>query len=327
MMKLLSYSLLLALLVPNLVFAQDDTAEDVASAVTYTDEELQEEKKALTFEKFFMEAIRQKSIENYDKALNALASCKSLFPENIAMLFEIAKNHFKLEHYIEAHHYCKKILDKEPDNFWVLHLSKEIYVKEHDYDGAIEVQEKLYSLKRTEARDLLRLYYYKKDIINGKKLLAVIKKKNINVFNLDFYERYFNNQSKLVEKEDIKKEPLVEINTNDLQKEFATNGSFKVLKELLKREFETENFTDLLKDSNTGLALYPAQAIVYLYNGVALSEQRKHKEAIRILETGLDYNVDNPELSKKFYLALIKSAQAINDTVKANRYKQLVQKL
>lgn len=326
MKNLFLNSIFLILLSINMSFAQDDSEEEVNSAITHLKEELEEEQKALNFEKFFMEAIQQKSIENYDKALVSLAGCQQIFPENVAMLFEMAKNHFALKQYIEAHHYCDMALQKEPTNFWILELSREIFLKEQNYTEAVEIQKKLYAQKPSEAETLLRLYYYKKDITSGKQLLLDIDKKNIYVNTYSFYNTFFNKDLN-VSTTKVKEIPKKDRTISELQKDFAKNTNFGVLKNLLERELKESQFQNLLKDSSTGLSLYPAQSIVYLYNGLALQALDKPSEAILILEEGVDFVFDNPSLSKRFYTALINSCNLVKNTAKANKYKQLVQKL
>lgn len=325
MKYLLLNSIFLVFLSINTSFAQDDSEGEVNSAITHLKEELEKEQKALNFEKFFMEAIQQKSIENYDKALVSLAECQQIFPKNVAMLFELAKNHFALKQYIEAHHYCDMALQKEPTNFWVLELSREIFIKEQNYSEAVKVQKKLYAQKPSEAETLLRLYYYKKDITSGKQLLLDIDKKNIYVTTYSFYNTFFNKD--LVPTAKSKEIPKKDRTISELQKDFAKNTNFGVLKNLLEREFEESQFQNLLKDSSIGLSLYPAQSIVYLYNGLALQALNKPNEAILMLEEGVGFVFDDPSLSKRFYTALVDSYNLVKNAAKANKYKQLVQKL
>jgi len=321
-------SLLLILVFFNVSFAQDDSEENATSAKTFAKHELQEEEKALNFEKHFIKSIQQRSIKNYNKALENLAHCQQIYPDNTAMLFEIAKNHFVLKQYIEAHHYCNLALQKEPDNFWILELSREIYLKEQNYTAAIEVQKKLFHQKPSEAGNLLRLYYYKKDITNGQKLLEEIDRKNIYSSSFNFYNTFFNKNLSLVDTTRVER-----ITTNseksirELQKEFAKNTDFMILLNLLEKEYTSNQFENLLQDSNMALELFPAQAIIYLYNGLALKELGKHEKAISVLETGVDFVFDKPSLSKRFYTTIILSCNKTKNIAKANKYKQLVQKL
>jgi tetratricopeptide (TPR) repeat protein len=74
-------------------FSQNDSLA-IAYAAQKNIKELQEEQKQLNFQKFFFEALSQKAIENYDKAIIALEKCQNIDPNNAAVYFELSKNYF-----------------------------------------------------------------------------------------------------------------------------------------------------------------------------------------------------------------------------------------
>ena len=59
--------------------------------------ELQEEQKELDFQKFFFDALQQKAIGNYDKAIEALENCQNIRKDDVAVIFEFSKNYFEQE--------------------------------------------------------------------------------------------------------------------------------------------------------------------------------------------------------------------------------------
>lgn len=308
-------------------FSQDDTEEDTNSVAFYEEAALRKEKDYLTFKESFLEALKQKGIENYNKALESLAVCEEVYPNNIAMLFELAKNNYNLKQYEEAHHYCEKALEMEPSHFWLLALSRDVYEKEQNYEEALRIQKILYSQKKSEAGRLLKYYYLLKDKEEGKKLLSEIDQKAIYVTSISFYKRYFNAESSFVENKNTKKTIAKNTGLVQLQKDFTKNKDFKILQEILKKENLSKQFQKLLEDSSLGIDLFPAQAQVYLYNAYALNGLSKYRKAIESLETGLDYVVDDSEMSLAFYAALIKNYQSMNNSKKASYYKKLVQNL
>ena len=48
------------------------------------------------FQNTFFEALKQKGIENYDKAIDLLEKCNSQHPDNAAINFELGKNYYEL---------------------------------------------------------------------------------------------------------------------------------------------------------------------------------------------------------------------------------------
>ncbi len=239
------------------------------------------------------------------------------------MLFETAKNHFALKQYTAAHNYCDKALEIEPNNFWILELTTNIFIKEHNYPDAITVQKQLYSMKKSEAGDLLRLYYYTKKKEEATALITEVDSNSTYVVALDFYKKYFkltlNNTVSTTSKEVANQED----EAVSLRKAFKKNATFSKLQVLLEKEYQQKDYQALLVDSGEGLELFPAQALVYLYNGIALNGLNKHKDAIIPLEEGLDYVFDKPALTKRFYKALIAAYTAIDNQKKVNYYKGL----
>lgn len=301
------------LLISFTTFSQDDTAEEVLSANMAAKAELVEEAKELKFQKHFIQGLQERSIENYNKALEELAISEKIFPKNIALLFEIAKNHFALKQYSEAQHYIDKALQIEPDNYWILNLSHDIYFKQNNYPEAIRVRKKMYTMKKQAAAGLLKLYYYTKEKEKGKALIKEIEHKNIYVGILDFYKKYF-------EKIDQK--------TKDKVKETSNMKTpYVEILENLEQQLQDKDYTLLLTESDKAVALYPAQSLMYYYNGMALSGKGKHKQAVEMLEMGLDFVFDKPEVSKLFYRSLITSFTATNNSAKANYYKKLLGEL
>jgi len=325
MKKYIAYYIVLLQLFSFSLFAQDDTEEETTSAASFSEEELKEEQRYLNFKAAFIESIKQKSIGNYDRALESLSTCESILPKNVPMLFEKAKNHFAQKQYVEAHHYCDKALSIEPANFWIMALSRDIYEKDYNYPVAIEIQKRLYAIKKAEAENLLKLYYRTKNKSEGLALVEEIERKNISVLNIEFYEKYF--RTDIVTKKPVENGQISQDDLSKLKKEFALNNEYAVLQEILKKEAREKQFEKLLMDSDIGLSLFPAQAMVYLYKGIALNGLGKFKESAIVLESGLDFVFDNKLLTKKFYNELIIAYSGTNNSNKVNHYKQMVQKL
>jgi len=93
--------------------AQNDSLSQVYIAHKNM-EELQNEQKELDFQNFFFEALQQKAIGNFDKAITALENCQSIKNNDPSVEFEFAKNYFELDQYYEAEIYIKKALEKVP---------------------------------------------------------------------------------------------------------------------------------------------------------------------------------------------------------------------
>ena len=96
----------------------------------------------------------------------------------------------------------------------------------------------------------------------------------------------------------------------------------KTLKTLLKilGKSETENKAQFQEYSKKGLEFFPAQPMVYLYRGKALNQNKLYKEALAILETGLDFVIDNNIVSKKLYTEIANTYKSLGNNTKYNEF-------
>ncbi|HLT52819.1 MAG TPA: tetratricopeptide repeat protein, partial [Flavobacteriaceae bacterium] len=94
------------ILIPLLIFAQEPQKED----------EILDELGMATdkFQDHFFEALKQKGIENYDRALIALEKAARESPNEIAVYFEMAKNHSYLKQWDQAEKFYNKVLQMQP---------------------------------------------------------------------------------------------------------------------------------------------------------------------------------------------------------------------
>lgn len=72
------------------------------------------------FQENFFEALKQKGIENYDKAINLLLECKLIDSTSHVVDHELAKVYFLEEQYIAGQEYAIAALLSEPTNLWYL---------------------------------------------------------------------------------------------------------------------------------------------------------------------------------------------------------------
>ncbi|MDT0642137.1 tetratricopeptide repeat protein [Zunongwangia sp. F363] len=110
------------------------------------------------FQEYFFEALKQKGIENYEKAIVALEKCEQLQPQNPVVFFEIAKNHKALENYSLAEENFRKAVNLEPQREAILAEWYDMYMLTSSYEEAISVVKKLVPLENSYNEDLANLY-------------------------------------------------------------------------------------------------------------------------------------------------------------------------
>jgi predicted Zn-dependent protease len=307
------------ILIPFITFAQEDVASREAMLV---------EQQNINFQTFFFEALQQKAIGNYDKAIYALEACKNIDKESVAILFEISKNYVFLSKFTEAEYYILKGLEIEPLNLYLLRHLKEIKTKQNDYNGAIIIQNKIIKLKPEEESDLVILYIKSGEIENAISLLKKLDKNNkLPEGLISLKESLLQENPVVIEKRNnstFKEQPKSK--TKLLKEDYKLKKDYNSLKLLLDRELKTKQYLELLKDSEHAISLFPAQAYVYLMNGIALNNTRNYKEAIKILDFGLEYLIEDDELKAQFMDQLSLSYKGLGDNkISSSYYKKALE--
>lgn len=294
--------------------------EDVVS----TDEMLVEQE-SISFQTFFFEALAQKAIGNFDKAIYALEACHDIDKKDRAVLFELSKNYSYQLKYTEAEYYARMALELEPENIYMLRHLKEIKTKQNDYKGAIGVQNRIIALNPDEEADLVILYIKSGEIDQAVSLLRKLDEDNKVPEGLIALKESLLQQGEpesisAGEETDSQLMASPSSKTETLQEAFERDNSYKNLVPLMERELRTKQFIELLEHSEEGLSLFPAQPFVYLMKGTALIQLRKNEEAAEILQEGLDYLIDDPEMEYRFMDQLSLAFKAMGDNKKATEY-------
>lgn len=436
MTKFRFYSWLIGMLfVPTLLLAQTEP-EDVAAV---------DDK----FQNFFYESLKQKGIENYDKAIEALEKCKELEPNNAVVYFELGKNYLLQKKYKDAYDNFEKVTQMDPKNRWAWVGMYDVCYDTHDYNQAIIIVQKLIEFKADYKEDLTSLYMntqqydkalelinelnekvgrsdkrdlYKADILRDAKyqtaeknnLLDQIKKfpkEESNYISLIYLYSQSNQEEKALE---IAKKLEKEIPTSDwaqvsLFKFHLNNGDgdnavkamnivlpskkidpkikhrilnefllfaknnpkyepdldkaigyfdndkeVKVAKEigkfyagkanwpkavkyfemhlknapedmeslllLLQAYTENNQFDALAKKADELTQLFPTQPQFYYYAGLAYNQLTSFKKATDILETGLDFVIDDTALEINFNIQLGEAYNGLGDMKKKEKY-------
>ncbi|WPR72212.1 tetratricopeptide repeat protein [Flavobacterium sp. NG2] len=196
------------------------------------------------FQDHFYEALKQKGIENYDKAILALEKCLKLEPENATVHFELGKNYLALKKYSNAQTAFEKATQIDPTNKWFWIGIYDVNYATKDYLGAIPTINKLISFDPKFKEDLTSLYM---NTAQFDKALALINELNETVGKSDRRESYkiqilsqgkYQNAEIQNLLEQIKKNPKEESNYVNLIYFYSKNNEIdKVLE--TARQLET----------------------------------------------------------------------------------------
>lgn len=145
--KALKISFLLVLIFNAQTFIAQTNPEDIASE---TD----------AFQEAFYESIKQKGIENYDKAIIQLEKCVELQPQNAIVNHELGKNYFFKKDYVSAEEWFIKATQIDPKNKWYWIDLYEVYYETKNHNQGILTLQKIIPLDKKFKEDLLAQYMY-----------------------------------------------------------------------------------------------------------------------------------------------------------------------
>ena len=112
------------------------------------------------FQVAFYESLREKGIENYDKAVTALQKCLALEPNNPVVHFELGKNYLYQKDYKNANDSFEKATQLDPNNRWYWVGLYDVSYATRDYTNAIVIIKKLIEFKKEYKEDLVSLYMF-----------------------------------------------------------------------------------------------------------------------------------------------------------------------
>ena len=98
------------------------------------------------------------------------------------------------------------------------------------------------------------------------------------------------------------------------------SDNFSLLKNTILLQIDFNRFEDAKRLSESSLEIFPAQPLLYLLNGIANNKLQNFKAAVTVLETGMDYLLDDAQLEKDFYEQLSTAYSGKGDATKAASY-------
>lgn len=276
------------------------------------------ESSELKFQQHFFKALSQKAIGNFKKAIQNLENCNQILPQNEAVFFEFSKNYLELNKTLLAKEYINRAIVKMPKNIWMLKHLVKIYVKERNYEQAINIQQKIITINKKEREYLVRLF-----------LLNRSYKKAVDLMNVLEDEKVLSSRLRMLKenleiRKNLGKRKGLEAKGISIKEQFEKDKSYKTLKKILLAN--KENADELLKYSKKGIELFPAQPYVYLSSAKALILKRKYKNALEILQSGIDFVVDeNMEID--FYKEMVRSYKGLGNTKQIDKYTNKIKNL
>ncbi|TDT46393.1 hypothetical protein CLV90_0443 [Maribacter spongiicola] len=262
-----------------------------------------------TFQENFFEGLKQKGIRNYDRAITYFLECKRLQPQNTVVTFELAKFHLYDKQFILAQEYALEALNGEPENYWYAETLVDVL------DAKKSVLEEVKGdlpWSNVELRgNLAEIYFLNADYVTAKAVLKGIKTSK----QQKYLEQKINDSIAKQEKISV---PVADVKRTESSEDLNSVEGYKSKIETLLSSGSDNNV--LLETTEEAMERFPSQPYFYYANGAALNKALKYKGAINILETALDYLIDDTPLENAIYKELANAYTATNNTAKANMY-------
>ena len=276
-------------------YAQEEQEGADVYLEEYTDE----------FQENFFEALKQKGIQNYDRAVDLFLKCKQLEPNNSVVDYELAKAYMLDKKYVQAQDYAIEALLSEPTDYWYLDNLLTILDKQGSPIESIK-QRIPYDNKRLQQNMAVSLFKMKK----YREASQVLDDLENSTLKSDLNRKI---------KDSLQKD-LQPIETPIVQQETDLDDPLAPLKAQMEQLIADADFKKLLSDAQEALGSYPLQPYFYYAYGTALNNTGNPNKGIEVLESGLDYLLDDEGLRNKIYKQLSEGYSKMGNTQKANEY-------
>ena len=280
----------------NTSYAQEEQESAEVYLEEYTDE----------FQENFFEALKQKGIQNYDRAIDLFLKCKQLDPNDDVVDYELSKAYLLDKKFVQAQEYAIEALLAEPSDYWYLDNLVSVLEQQGSPLETIKAQIPYENQKLKE--NLALCYFKRKQYADAQKIL---KELNNSPLALELGRKI--NDSIQGEKEKTAV-PVVQ------QEERNTDDPVAKLRTQLEKLLAASDYKNALTVSKEALDTYPLQPYFYFAYGTALNNTSNANKAIEVLESGLDYLLEDGPLQNNMYRELSKAYTQIGNTQKANEY-------
>ena len=260
------------------------------------------------FQDTFFEALKQKGIQNYDRAINLLLECKQMEVADTAIDHELAKAYLSSKKFIPAQEYAAVALNHQPENYWYL----DTFLKSLDGQGIpLEEMKTAIPFENESLKlNLATIYVDKKRYKKAQTILRSLSKTNEQTVLLQKIDEALTTKSK---KTQIVKStpPAQETEQED------PLGNLRATLANLNLE---KKYGALLEQSLKATESYPLQPDFYYFLGLAYHKKGDNSKAVESLEEGLTYLFDNEALANDFYNTLGSAYRNLGNESKANEY-------
>ncbi len=264
-----------------------------------------------TFQEKFFEALKEKGIENYDRATALLLECKQMQPDNPVIDHELAKTLSASGEQASAEAYALTAVQAEPTEFWYLNTLMNIL--KAGYRGLENVAPGLPVTQPAFRVNLARWYLEQADAGKALGQLESLPE-TPEVAQLRNRARYLTDSAASETRADKRgQQPAV-----------AEEGSVAYYMQLLETQLTAGRWREAKDLASEAIESYPVQPFFYYAKGQALLALGQATEAVSELEMGETMLLEEGALAQRIYKALAEAHGALGNEERARAYKSRI---
>ncbi len=248
------------------------------------------------YQEHFFEALKQKGIENYQRAVDNLLKCIEIDDSEAILYFELGKNYNNLKNFGAAEDALKIAVSKIPDNEWFLDELYSTYIQQKEYKKAIKTVKQLVKYHPDYKEDLANIYMQTGDFKEALKILDELDNelginKERDILRNRIYNATGRKKDQIENLEDrVDKNPDSEDTYLRLIYRYSESGD-------LKKAFET---------AKKLLEVVPKSELVHLALYKFYLEEGSNEKAIKSMKIALQSAQINPESKIKVLADFVK---------------------
>lgn len=260
------------------------------------------------FQEKFFEALKEKGIENYDRATALLLECKQMQPDNVVIDHELAKTLAASGENAAAESYALAAVQTEPAEFW--YLNTLMGILKAGYRGLDDVSAGLPVNMPAFRVNLARWYLEQTEI---EKAMAQLE----NMPDTPEIAQLRIRASQLADSA----QRVTQTERSAPKPAGEAEGSTAHYMQLLEAHLSAGRWEEANNLGSEAIERYPVQPFFYYAKGQSLLALGRAAEALQVLEMGESMLLEENVLAQRIYKALAEAHTVLGNEEMARSYK------
>ena len=200
----------------------------------------------------------------------------------------------------KALEYYNKVLAVDPNNGFVQFSLATYYIQNKDFDKAYEHTKKGFSNPEIEIETKIQLYLMLSTLQGDNKLPDNKIEELVEIIRVAHPNdsRSYNIIADFL----IQKNRLHEARLNIVKALEIDPNTYHIWEQLVMIDNQISDWENMKTDSEKAIELFPSQGLMYVLNAVSYIQVKDYEKALKTLENGQTYIIDNKKLEAQFEL-------------------------